>query len=482
MRVESKEFNKYSVGDKSTINGRDLEIESVNYNIAPIGSLHEELLAYLTVINKQDTFKYSEKKLDEIFDRMYKYYDELSLREFEYIKQVEVDDGNGSKKTLKVNAVMYYGTYNINLEKKDFHFLIAEDLQNGEEYTKDRNINELLSIYDEIVANRGSWQILVSPFEDRTWISRNPQMQGYRIENNSVKYFDYEDNFMYLDSKVGEDIFTLDGMNYSETKVNYYENRRDGILELIVDDTTKIYLEGVESTAQNGEVLKNEVIEDKEHKKKQKLERAKIGKAKGNRIGIKIKKENINPETGKKFGFFSLKKSNLYVNPYLYLSLTEAEKSQYQEMVMKTKGEGDYIQNGFGNRPSLSFDDETVKKLFKEAEKHVGKRYVFGANGPRNFDCSSFVCWSFTHSGVRKMPRTTAYRIYKDYCNPIRPDEAKPGDIIFFHSTYTPCPEPISHVGIYAGNGMMLHAGDPIQYTSIKHWKNHFYAYGRPKK
>ncbi|MBU5669281.1 C40 family peptidase [Peptoniphilus sp. MSJ-1] len=143
---------------------------------------------------------------------------------------------------------------------------------------------------------------------------------------------------------------------------------------------------------------------------------------------------------------------------------------------------GEIVDNpNFGN-PGLAFDSATAKALFNEAEKHIGKRYVFGASGPSNFDCSGFVCWSFTKSGVKRMPRTTAWRIYKDYCNPVSPSEAKPGDIIFFHSTYN-SGTPISHVGIYAGNGMMIHAGDPIQYTSInsKYWKSHFYGFGRPR-
>lgn len=135
----------------------------------------------------------------------------------------------------------------------------------------------------------------------------------------------------------------------------------------------------------------------------------------------------------------------------------------------------------FGN-PGIAFNEERVKQLFDEAEKHIGKRYLFGANGPTNFDCSSFVCWSYTHSGVKNMPRTTAYRIYKDYCNPVHPSEAKAGDIIFFKNTYN-SGSPISHVGIYAGNGMMLHAGDPIKFVSIDtpYWREHFYGFGRIK-
>ena len=134
------------------------------------------------------------------------------------------------------------------------------------------------------------------------------------------------------------------------------------------------------------------------------------------------------------------------------------------------------------SNPGIAFDDVTVKALFNEAEKHIGKRYVFGANGPNNFDCSSFVCWSFTHSGVKNMPRTTAWGIYKTYCNPVSPSEAKAGDIIFFKNTYD-SGSPISHVGIYAGNGMMIHAGDPIRFVSINtpYWREHFYGFGRVK-
>lgn len=140
------------------------------------------------------------------------------------------------------------------------------------------------------------------------------------------------------------------------------------------------------------------------------------------------------------------------------------------------------VENPDFSNPGIAFDDVTVKALFNEAEKHIGKRYVFGANGPNNFDCSSFVCWSFTHSGVKNMPRTTAWGIYKTYCNPVSPSEAKAGDIIFFKNTYN-SGSPISHVGIYAGNGMMIHAGDPIRFVSINtpYWREHFYGFGRVK-
>ena len=148
-------------------------------------------------------------------------------------------------------------------------------------------------------------------------------------------------------------------------------------------------------------------------------------------------------------------------------------------------GSGDFseiINNPDFSNPGLEFNEESVKRIVHEAEKHIGKRYVFGANGPNNFDCSSFVCWTYTHSGIKNMPRTTAWGIYKNYCNPVSPSEAKAGDIIFFKGTYN-SGSPISHVGIYVGGGYMIHAGDPIQYARIDtpYWKDHFYGFGRPK-
>lgn len=174
--------------------------------------------------------------------------------------------------------------------------------------------------------------------------------------------------------------------------------------------------------------------------------------------------------------------ANYETNMAHYLSLLENQGNMGDYFGSGYGDLGDIVDNpNFGN-PGIEFDDVAVRRLFGEAEKHIGKRYVFGASGPRNFDCSGFVCWSFTKSGVKNMPRTTAWRIYTDYCNPVSASQAKPGDIIFFKGTYN-SGTPISHVGIYAGNGMMIHAGDPIQYANIntRYWKEHFYAFGRPR-
>lgn len=156
-----------------------------------------------------------------------------------------------------------------------------------------------------------------------------------------------------------------------------------------------------------------------------------------------------------------------YYNPYFYLGVGSGT----------LPGSG-VITEFPGNVDALS--DAQFAALIREAEKYLGMAYVWGGSSPSTgFDCSGFVSYVFTNSGVYNMGRLTAQGIY-DICTPVSPSDAKPGDIIFFTGTYN-SGSPVSHVGIYVGNGQMIHCGDPIQYTSINtsYWQNHFYAFGR---
>lgn len=130
--------------------------------------------------------------------------------------------------------------------------------------------------------------------------------------------------------------------------------------------------------------------------------------------------------------------------------------------------------------PGEALSDPSFAALIAEAEKYLGYPYVWGGSSPStSFDCSGFVCWVYTASGVHNLPRTTAQGIYNQ-CARVSPSDAKPGDIIFFTGTYASS-GPVSHVGIYVGNGMMIHCGSPIQYANINssYWQQHFYAFGR---
>ena len=132
----------------------------------------------------------------------------------------------------------------------------------------------------------------------------------------------------------------------------------------------------------------------------------------------------------------------------------------------------------FGN-PGAAMGDGSYAALIAEAEKHLGKPYVFGASGPNSFDCSGFVCYVLNNSGVANVGRTNAQGLY-NMCTPVSPGAAMPGDLVFFHSTYS-TPNAVTHVGFFVGGETMLHAGKPVQYASMNtgYWQSHFYSYGR---
>lgn len=130
--------------------------------------------------------------------------------------------------------------------------------------------------------------------------------------------------------------------------------------------------------------------------------------------------------------------------------------------------------------PGEALTNQKFANLIQEAEKYLGYPYVWGGSNPStSFDCSGFISWVLNHSGNGwNVGRQTANGL-KNICNIIPTSEAKPGDLIFFKGTYSTTGA--SHVGIYVGNGMMLHCGNPIQYTSVEtdYWKKHFYCFGR---
>ena len=116
--------------------------------------------------------------------------------------------------------------------------------------------------------------------------------------------------------------------------------------------------------------------------------------------------------------------------------------------------------------------------MMEEATKYVGYPYVWGGSSPStSFDCSGYISWVLNHSGWN-VGRQTAQGLY-NLCTPVSATQVKPGDLVFFKGTYdTPG---VSHCGIYVGNSIMLHCGDPISYTNLnsKYWQEHFYSYGR---
>lgn len=176
--------------------------------------------------------------------------------------------------------------------------------------------------------------------------------------------------------------------------------------------------------------------------------------------------------------------------PAVILQRLDEQQKEIYTIMQELKGNKPYLWEGIyteGGAPGPSYEipgealsDPSFAALMAEATKYIGYPYVWGGSSPStSFDCSGFVCWVYTASGVHNLPRTTATGIFNQ-CAYVSPADARPGDLIFFTRTYD-CAGPVSHVGIYVGDGMMIHAGDPIKYASINtnYWQEHFYAFGR---
>ena len=197
-----------------------------------------------------------------------------------------------------------------------------------------------------------------------------------------------------------------------------------------------------------------------------------------------------NPDVDKDYVSVKVELKNNKLSHLQYEIMSESQLSMYS-MYMATLGnrpdlfpgseyvdrygEGSYIHYDI---PPEALADEKFAAMVQEAEKYLGYPYVWGGSSPStSFDCSGFVCWVLNHSGW-SVGRTTAQGLC-DYCTPVRASDARPGDLVFFVGTYD-TPE-VSHVGIYVGNNMMIHCGDPITYSNLNsvYWQQHLYCYGR---
>lgn len=171
--------------------------------------------------------------------------------------------------------------------------------------------------------------------------------------------------------------------------------------------------------------------------------------------------------------YIEVMKDGEYFNPLFFVSAGD-----------ETLFDNDYITPGSGvnvgnGTPPDSYSDSQVSALFATGEQYLGTPYHLPGNPPYTFDCGKFVSWTFTKSGVKSLPYTSAQGLY-NMCTPVSAGEAKAGDLIFFQGTYDNG-RTVTHVGIYCGNGCMLHAGDPVKYTNINttYWQQHFYSFGR---
>lgn len=169
--------------------------------------------------------------------------------------------------------------------------------------------------------------------------------------------------------------------------------------------------------------------------------------------------------------------------------MTKDQEKRY-DILNKTFGNRDYLfdldkipsynVNGGYSIPPEAMSDARFANMIREAEKYLGYPYVWGGSSPStSFDCSGFVSWVINNCGNGWSYGRLGAEGLRQVCAYVPASDARPGDLIFFQGTYDT--SGASHVGIYVGNGMMIHCGNPIQYTSINttYWQNHFYQFGR---
>lgn len=424
------EYTRLETGLLLTL--QDIEIynlgyDEYRYNLDGVGHDPHELIAYLTA--KYGDFKTSSiiRELQMIFTEQYKLSLQRIIETYTTTETfIDSETGEEYEEEVEHEKIILLTT------------LISRPLNEVLIGRLDRDKKEL---YDVLMTSKGNFMTYASPV-DGDWKQYISSMFGWRI--HPIQMVENFHTGLDIAKPEGEPLYAIFEGTVKEVG---YESNGYGHYIVIEDKAgnTALYAHCSSINVSQGSTIKNgDII----------ATIGSTGSSTGPHLHLELEDSDRN-----------------LLNPYFYL---------YSE-AGSTIGTGIYYNGYRGNygSPGIPYDNDDIQALFNEADKHLGKRYIFGANGPNNFDCSSFVSWVFRNSGIYNIPRTTAQGIFNT-STPISASEAKAGDIIFFTGTYN-AGVPVTHVGIYAGNGMMVHAGDPIQYTSIEtnYWKNHFYSFGR---
>ena len=410
--------------------------DEYDYNLGAIGHDPYTLISYLSAVHTEFTAAGMESEIQELFDAMYS----LTTEEVEETRTRTVTK---TRTRIVTNPDGTTHTEEYEYEEEEEYTVtilrVTLTVTPLESIVAGRMDSEQTEIFGAYTETKGGLQVFASPV-DYYWYYYISSYYGYRKNPNTGA----EELHRGVDIAVptGTMVHAAhDGTVIEAAYDSYYGN-----YVVITDSkgyTTKYaHMDSLNVSA--GQSVK-----------------------KGDDIG---KSGNTGSSTGSHLHIECLYNGEYY-NPLFYFEA--GTQTIYGETPGGTGG-------GTGNViPPDSYDDATVQALMTEANRYLGMPYTFGGTPPSSFDCSAFVCWVFSNSGVHDLPRTTAQGIY-DQCTPVSAADAKAGDIIFFTGTYN-AGRPVTHVGIYCGNGTMVHCGDPIQYTSINtsYWQSHFYGFGR---
>ena len=395
-------FTQKEMALQNTIDSMETDhpgYDEYDYNLGAIGHDPFTLISYLSAVYTEFTAADVENEIQQLFDAMYS----LTTEEVEETRTRTGTDAEGNETEEEYTVTIL----RVTLTVTPLESIVAGRM--------DSEQSEIFAAYTE---TRGGLQVFGTPV-DYYWYYYISSYYGYRKNPNTGA----EELHRGVDIAVptGTVVYAAhDGTVMQAAYDSYYGN-----YVVITDNkgyTTK-YAHMDSLTVSAGQSVK-----------------------KGDTVG---KSGNTGSSTGSHLHIECLYNGEYY-NPLFYFEA--GTQTIYGETPGGTGG-------GTGNViPPDSYDDATVQALMTEANKYLGMPYTFGGTPPSSFDCSAFVCWVFSNSGVHDLPRTTAQGIY-DQCTPVSAAEAKAGDIIFFTGTYN-AGRPVTHVGIYCGNGTMVHCGD----------------------
>ena len=410
--------------------------DEYDYNLGAIGHDPYTLISYLSAVHTEFTAAGIESEVQELFDAMYS----LTTEEVEETRTRTVTK-TGTRTVTNPDGTTRTEEYEYEEEEEYTVTILRVTLTVTplESIVAGRMDSEQTEIFEAYTETKGGLQVFASPV-DYYWYYYISSYYGYRKNPNTG----------------AEELHR--GVNIAVPTGTLVYAAHDGMVTEAAYDS--YYGNYVVITDSKGYTTKYAHMDSLNVSAEQSVK-------KGDNIG---KSGNTGSSTGSHLHIECLYNGEYY-NPLFYFEA--GEQTIYGETPGGTGG-------GTGNViPPESYDDETVQTLMREANRYLGMPYTFGGTAPTSFDCSGFVCWVFSNSGVHNLPRTTAQGIY-DQCTPVSAADAKAGDLIFFTKTYN-AGRTVTHVGIYCGNGTMVHCGDPIQYTSINtsYWQSHFYGFGR---
>ena len=398
-----------------------LDYDEYRYNLDAIGHDPFVLISYLSAVHTEFTASEVQSEIESLFEEMY----ELTLNPTTETRTRTVTDPETGEETEEEYTVTIL---EVTLTATDLGVVVAGHMNEEQK--------EIYALYNE---THGLTQQFYTPL-NLYWYSYVSSYYGYRINPVTGQ----EQFHRGVDIAVPTGTTVLAAMDGTVTTATYDASYGNYV---VIEDSN-----GYCTKYAHMDTLSVSAGQTVTH---------------GTTIGTT---GNTGSSTGSHLHIECLYNGEYY-NPLFYFDVGEG--TLYGE----TPGGGGSPGNVI---PPDSYNDATVQALMEEAARYLGYPYVWGGSSPStSFDCSGFVCWVFTNSGVHNLPRTTAQGIY-DQCTPVSAADAKAGDIIFFTGTYN-SPGPVSHVGIYCGNGVMIHCGDPIKYASINtpYWQSHFYSFGR---